>query len=127
VGVLDTFLPFLFSTMLFTPPPPPAAVNGLQPPAADLGVCVAAMADSYIPPPNCRFTVSQASVLRGLILRRGGPFNPAPPRLRHATLLGLPEPFAFALLGCGAVALGFLRRGRAPAAAVRRRAPARAA
>ena len=125
--MLRTFLPFLFSTMLFTPPPPPAALNGLQAPAADLSVCAAAGSDPYIPPPNCRFAVSEASVLRGLILRHGGPFNPPPPRARHGTLLGLPEPFAFALLGCGAVALGFLRRSRAPAAARRRRTPARAA
>lgn len=127
MGLLRIFLPVVFCTASIAAPvlefqPRPAAPDWLAIAPADrardavLAACGAGAAGSRIaPPPDCWFTVSEAGVLRGLILRRGGPFNPAPPPSPHPRLLGVPEPLAFAMLGCGAVALGFVRRGRAPA------------
>jgi hypothetical protein len=112
--VLRFLLPAVFcpavlsaTPILEAPPPPPAQ-------ACWVPATPAHEEPDRLTPPRYGFTVSQAGVIDGLIFRRGGLFNPPPPQARPRKLLGLPEPFAFGLLGFGAVALGFVRRTRAP-------------
>jgi hypothetical protein len=104
VGAAVFFSAALFATpILDVQPPPPAGMwwAPAMPPSQGLGP---------LAHPHFSLTVPEAGILSGVVFRHGGPFNPPPLHVHPRPVLGLPEPFAFGLLGLGAAALGFAWR-----------------